>query len=599
MFKKKEKQKNLFSYLAKYKFSIFVYVLFYLLGGACTVFLTIFFADAITQITADDFTKAIYIFAITIGITVAMRLMFYIAQLIYINFSNKVMSDLNQDLAMQAYKLNSNTFNNHNTGTFVRRIVNDPEQVIMNLRDIVEILIEVLVACAMFVYIAVLNIYVTLVFIGIIILGIFLESMRIKYRRKNRREIKKYGDKIHSLTTEIVKSEKDVKSLGLEKQLSEVSNENYINYREKSSKYSRVDGAFWIARTSMVEIGNILAMILGVVLMEKALLALATFMIIYSSRRSVTDIIWGISMIANFLVEIKISTERMFALFDGKEFVEESFGDKVVENVKGRIEFKNVKYIYKEYEFPEKYDENNKKKKPEDTEIKIKSESTIFENLSFVIEPNTTVAFVGKSGSGKTTILNLMSKMYHADGGEILIDDVNILDFSKESLRNALSLVNQFPYIFDMSIKENLLLAKKDATDEEINDAIKRASLEQFVNGLPEGGNTKVGESGIKLSGGQRQRLAIARAMLRNSPITIFDESTSSLDNYAQGNIKKSIDDMKGKSTIVIVAHRLSTIKNVDKIFFLDKGEIIDEGTFDELFENNESFKTMFMAENL
>ena len=226
-------------------------------------------------------------------------------------------------------------------------------------------------------------------------------------------------------------------------------------------------------------------------------------------------------------------------------------------------------------------------------------DNKIFENLSFKIEPNTTVAFVGKSGSGKSTILNLMSKMYEVDDGEVLIDDVNINDLDKETLRNSISLVNQFPYIFDMTIKENLLLAKEDATDEEINDAICKASLKEFIDSLYKGIDTKVGESGIKLSGGQKQRLAIARALLRNSSIIIFDESTSSLDNFAQEEIKRSIDGLKGKSTIIIVAHRLSTIRNVDKIYFLDEGKIIDEGTFEELFDKNEKFRRMFLAEDL
>ena len=189
--------------------------------------------------------------------------------------------------------------------------------------------------------------------------------------------------------------------------------------------------------------------------------------------------------------------------------------------------------------------------------------------------------------------------MYEVDKGKVLIDGVNVNTLSKETLRSTISLVNQFPYIFDMTIKENLSLAKPDAADEEINIAIKESALDEFVATLPEGINTKVGESGIKLSGGQKQRLAIARAMLRKSPIIIFDESTSSLDNISQNQIKKSIDSIKGKSTVVIIAHRLSTIKNVDKIFFLEKGEIVDSGTFSELYKNNKKFKHIFNAENI
>lgn len=241
----------------------------------------------------------------------------------------------------------------------------------------------------------------------------------------------------------------------------------------------------------------------------------------------------------------------------------------------------------------------NRKKKKTKKEKVLVSQNKIFDNLSFVIEPNTTVAFVGKSGSGKSTILNLMSKMYEVESGEVLINGININDLTKETLRKTISLVNQFPYIFDMTIKENLLLAKANATEEEISKSIIQSSLDEFVSTLPKGIDTKVGESGIKLSGGQKQRLAIARALLRNSNIIIFDESTSSLDNFAQNQVKKSIDNLKGKATVVIVAHRLSTIKDVDKIYFLDEGKIIDSGTFDQLFEKNEKFRTMFLAENI
>ena len=148
-----------------------------------------------------------------------------------------------------------------------------------------------------------------------------------------------------------------------------------------------------------------------------------------------------------------------------------------------------------------------------------------------------------------------------------------------------------------MTIRENLLLAKEDATDEDIARVIKLSALDEFVSTLKKGVDTKVGESGIKLSGGQKQRLAIARALLRNSPIILFDESTSSLDNFAQEEVKKSIDSLKGHSTIVIVAHRLSTIRDVDIIFFLDDGKILDQGTFKELYKSNTKFRNMFLAE--
>ena len=603
---KKKNKISITNYLAKYKLGIFLYILVYLIAGTCTIFQTIEFANAIEKITNSLYMNAIYLMIFIAGLILIKRLCWYFSGLIYQKYANRIMADLNLDLAKQAFKLNSKTYSDHDTGTFVQRIVSDPERVVNNLADLVDILTDIITSFVIVIYISTLNIYISLILVAIIAVCLIIEIKRTKVKRKNKRITRKKNDKINSLTTEIVRSEKDIKALGLEEKLSEVSKENYEDYKKSSYKTEVTDMNFWSVRNFIIEFFGVLMLILGVYMIDIGILTLASFMIIYSNNGNLYSLIWGIGSIANIFADVKVCTDRMFALYDNKEFVCEKFGNVSLDHVKGKIEFKNVSYSYIEYEEEKENqddkDGNNvktKKKNKTKPERKIASVNKIFDNLSFKIEPNTTVAFVGKSGSGKSTILNLMSKMYEVDDGEVLIDNVNINDLDKKTLRNSISLVNQFPYIFDMTIKENLLLAKQDATDEEINDAICKASLKKFIESLHKGIDTKVGESGIKLSGGQKQRLAIARALLRNSSIIIFDESTSSLDNFAQEEIKKSIDGLKGKSTIIIVAHRLSTIRNVDKIFFLDEGKIVDIGTFDYLFENNVKFKNMFYAENI
>ena len=599
----KKKKFGLGQYFLKHKFVIAMYLLLYFIASGCSIINTILAAKGIELITLKHFGMAITIMFIILAITVVTRLSWYITNILYNKYSVKIMAELNADLARQAFKLNSKTFNDHDTGTFVQRIVTDPERVVERFASIIDVIADIITSAIMIVYITTLNAYVSLMLIGVLLVGFVIEFFRIKLKRKNRRIVREMNDKITSLTTEIVRSEKDIKSLGLEDKLSEVSEQNYVNYRKKRFKLDMTDSSFGQVRNFFINTVSTLAIILGIVFIDKGLLTLAAFMIINSNKDSLYRIIWNTGYISNAIVDIKVSCDRMFALFDEKEFITEHFGKTNLKNIKGNIEFKNVSYSFKEYEYEDKNKDSKLKKKDKKSKQSFKpkliSENKVFKDLSFKIKPHTTVAFVGKSGSGKSTILNLMSKMYEVDGGEVLIDGVNINKLNKKTLRNGISLVNQFPYIFDMTIKENLLLAKGDATDKEINDAIKKASLNEFVDTLPLGIDTKVGESGIKLSGGQKQRLAIARALLRKSSIIIFDESTSSLDNFAQEEVKKSIDNLKGKSTIVIVAHRLSTIKNVDTIFFLDNGEIVDSGTFDELFERNEKFKAMFLAENI
>ena len=603
MKKRKEKSKkiSLSMYLAKYKFGISMYILVYLIAGAGTILQTIFFAKAIEYITTSLIREAMITLGIIAGVVIVKRLCWYLSGLIYQKYANKIMAELNLDLAKQAFKLNSKTYADHETGKFVQRIVTDPETVVQKLADLVDLLTGCITALVMIIYIATLNIYIALAIVVIFAFCMMLENIRRKRNRKNKFNMRRKNDKIYSLTTEIVRSEKDIKSLGLEEKLSEISKKYYDDYKKATYTFEVKDMNMWALRNVIIEVCGILLLILGAYMIDISILTLASFMIIYSNNGNLVSFVWSIGRIRDIFLEVNVASSRMFSLFDNNEYICEKFGNVHLENVKGSIEFRNVAYSFVEYEQADddRFLTEKELKAQKNKKKKVESVNKIFDKLSFKIEPNTTVAFVGRSGSGKSTILNLMSKMFEVDSGEVLIDGININELDKETLRNSISLVNQFPYIFDMTIKDNLLLAKKDATNKEIADAIEKASLTDFISSLKKGIDTKVGESGIKLSGGQKQRLAIARALLRNSPIIIFDESTSSLDNFAQENIKQTIDSLKGKSTIVIVAHRLSTIRNVDKIYFLDNGKIEDVGTFDELFENNVKFKNMFYADNL
>ncbi len=593
----KTKKPNLWLYIKKHKFAVFLFLLCYVIAAAASIFQIIFTAAAIEKVTLlvqgnASLNDVILSFVYVILIAIAKRACWYLTNVLYEKYAAKIIANLSSDLAKQAFKLTSQTYTSHNTGSFVERIVSDPASTLEYMFGIVDMLTEIMGAIAIIIYICTLNVYIALATIGVISIGLMVEIIRLKIKRKRQKEIKKLNDKVYSLTTEIVRSEKDIKSLGLENKLSHETKDLYTNYNRYNSRTNLLDASFWSFRNAFAEICGIAILMLGIIMLDRGLLTLASFMIVYSNNSSLSSLIWDLGHVGDQIVHIKVATSRMFSLFDEDEYVTEKFGNVAKENVRGLIEFKAVAYTFHDYEY-------NRSKDGKKLEKKLVGESKIFDNLNFTIKENTTVAFVGKSGSGKSTILNLMSKMFEVDSGEILIDGTNINDFDKPTLRNTISLVNQFPYIFDMTIRDNLLLAKEDATEDELISAIKRANLDEFVFNLPKKLDTRVGESGIKLSGGQKQRLAIARALLRNSSIIIFDESTSSLDNFAQEEVKKSIDALKGQSTIIIVAHRLSTIKNVDKIFFLENGKIVDSGTFEKLFKRNELFRKMFLAEDI
>ena len=231
------------------------------------------------------------------------------------------------------------------------------------------------------------------------------------------------------------------------------------------------------------------------------------------------------------------------------------------------------------------------------TYISIKNKK-VLKKMSFKIKEGEMVAIVGKSGCGKTTVLNLLSRLYDPQDGRILLDGVDINELTKDSIRNTMTVVNQSPYIFNMSVKENLRLAKIDMTDEEMKQVCELACIDDDIMEMPEGYDTVIGEGGVNLSGGQRQRLAIARSLLKNYRIILFDEATSALDNVTQAKIQKAIDGISKNRTIILIAHRLSTVIGADRILYMQDGSVLAEGSHEELLKKCEPYRLLYQEES-
>jgi subfamily B ATP-binding cassette protein MsbA len=259
------------------------------------------------------------------------------------------------------------------------------------------------------------------------------------------------------------------------------------------------------------------------------------------------------------------AAESVFNLLD--ELPEQDKGTKTLTNVKGHVAYNNVSFQYEA------------SKKP------------ALNHLSFEVQPGQTIAFVGHSGSGKTTLVNLLTRFYNVSSGSIEIDGVNINDISLSSLRSQISLVNQHIVLFNDTIANNIAYgAEQTLSKQDIIDAAKAAHAWHFIEKLPEGLETEVGENGVLLSGGQRQRIAIARALLRDSPILILDEATASLDSEAERHIQSALDELMKQRTTFVIAHRLSTIENADQIIVMHDGDIIETGTHAELLAKGEHY---------
>lgn len=287
---------------------------------------------------------------------------------------------------------------------------------------------------------------------------------------------------------------------------------------------------------------------------------------IYSANQISTIITNSLSNFIINLSDVEANAIKGSQLYDDNIFKSGNFGTIKKNNLIGNIKINNLDFSYE-------------------------NDNILFKNLYLNIESNKITAIVGRSGEGKTTILSLINKFYHVDNNKIFIDEIDINNYDETTIRNNIAFIQQQPYIFNMTFRENLLLIKPDATEKELIDVCKRSEIYDFISSQKDGFDTIIGENGITISGGQKQRFAIARALLNNADIIMFDESTSSLDNESQNKIQKVIEKLSVDHTIITVAHRLSTIKNADNIIFIKDHSVQCIGIHDELIKNCIDYK--------
>jgi subfamily B ATP-binding cassette protein MsbA len=292
---------------------------------------------------------------------------------------------------------------------------------------------------------------------------------------------------------------------------------------------------------------------------------LTALMLAYQPVRALSGVNIGVN-------EGLIAAQRIYELLDNKDLISHDPEKKDLVITKKEIVFNNVNFSY-----------------PDGTEA--------IKNITTTIKGGSTVALVGKSGSGKSSFINLIPRFYNIVSGEIKIDEQNINQINLKSLRKEIALVSQETILFDDTVEANIKYGRFDATKEEILEVSKNAAADEFIKDLPQGYETIVGENGVKLSGGQKQRISIARAMLKNSSIILLDEATSALDNESEAKIKYAVDNLIKNRTTIIIAHRLSTIKSANKIIVLSDGKIIDEGTHEELIQKSELYKKLYNQE--
>ena len=527
----------------------------------------------IDGLTVGEFDYILY-FALGIcGFTILIRILNHISS----NLINYSYHDMSHKLRVEMSKRIANTkiqkFDTTSSGEMLNRIDMNGNNFSAGIVNIISTVPYILGAFMYVVYGVYINIWLGLILFAIGFLDFMIEKVYIeKIQGVQRRRGYHIRDKILSKYNELVKGIRDIKALKSKEHVSQGINQNST---ELASHSKNLTGTHQIILTikGVVKALLILAFLaLGIIFIQDGVVTVGGMIVLLMYRSHIFGFFNELAELASAKNDIEINAERMAEVLSETDYPKEKFGKTTLKNPKGKIEFKNVYFGYS-------------------------ADKPVFENLNLEILPNECVGFVGGSGEGKSTIMNLITGFYDIQKGKILLDGKSINSLTEESLRNAISVVPQSPYIFNLSIKDNLKLANPNATDEEIEDACKKAYIHDFVETLPEKYNTVVGEGGVTLSGGQKQRLAIARAFLKESKILLLDEATSAVDNASQSKIFEIINKTRHDRTIIIVAHRLSTIKNCDKIFVVDNHQIAAVGTHKQLMKTSEVYKNLYLNE--
>lgn len=545
-------------------------VLYLILGGIGIIVPIIQgnLTTSIAELKVNSVIKVSIIFLIVVtldNIVSHIALMFWIHRI-----RPKILHNIRKDIIEIFMKLRLSNFKKFDSGIFLERLKNDPQIISGVINTSQKHLVQCFAKLGALFYVFYVNWILGIIYlIGIMIVTIIDNNIQEVSKIKNKIS-KIANENLSSFLIETVRGIADIKLLSLN-----IFSDMIVKFNHSDNL--SIDKDLYDSRTYRLKnmilfIVSILALMVGVHLTGPHLNAtnlIACF--IYSTR--ILSLMENFSSLRSSLKEYELAIERIIEFENDDIYPKDIFGKKHLSHIKGDIKFENITFSY----------DSDKNK--------------VLDKFNLNIKHKTTVALIGHSGSGKSTILNLLTKSYLPENGIITIDNVDIKDLDEATFRDAISIVSQSPYIFNMSIKDNLLLVNPDANSDEIDKVCKQACLYDYINSLTDKYDTVIGESGVNLSGGQKQRLAIARALLKNSPILLFDEATSALDNQTQSEIKATLDNLKNEYTIIIVAHRLSTIQDCDTIHVIEDGKVISSGKHKKLLESSETYRNLYASD--
>ncbi|WP_233900880.1 ABC transporter ATP-binding protein [Tenacibaculum piscium] len=571
--------KYLNKYFIKYKWRLLLGVLITILAKVLTLKIPDFVGNSLNvvedyrlgKVTDLSEVKSVLFdnIMLIIGVTLLGGFFTFLMRQTIIVMSRMIEFDLKNEIYQQYQRLSTNFYKNNRTGDLMNRISEDVSKVRMYFGPAIMYSLNMLISLVigfsqMYAISPTLTFYTMLPF-PILSVSIFVLSKQINKRSTI---VQQYLSKLTTFNQEFFSGINVVKSYAIEPQVIASFDEIANQSKEKNIDLYKIQALFFPLMILLIGISNIIVLYIGgkqYIAGEIQLGAIGAF-IMY-----VNILTWPVAVVGwvtSMVQQAEASQQRI------NEFLEQvpeiSNTTNRHTDIKGKIEFKNVSLTY------------------DDTNI------TALKNVNLIIEKGETLAILGKTGSGKSTIINLIARLYDATEGEVLIDGKNIKECNLYDVRNQLGFVPQDPFLFSDTLENNIKFGKENATEQEIIEASKNAVIHDNIIGFKNGYQTILGERGVTLSGGQKQRTAIARAIIKNPKVLIFDDCLSAVDTQTESQILTNLENVSSDKTTIIISHRVSSAKNADKIIVLDAGEIVQQGVHNQLIKVSGYYKTLY-----
>lgn len=564
--------KRYFKYEKKLLIKSFIFIF---LSSVVGVIFGYLIGEATQYATSGHFFIAVLVLLVYLLLALLDNLIFdRIGKISIKKACSNIMERISYDVYYKVGLLPARAFEEKTSGELINRIVNDSSTITETFRQFINVVTTLFTALLIFIFVL-FNSWIVALEILIYFVVFYLFSKKfLPLIKESQKEISADKDKTVAEVNETVRGIREIRALGIRKSIN-ANVKKIINIMFLKTKKQMVDEEnYYSIAFSLSACLEVVVFVTCIILIGLGKSDISFFMAMTYYVYRFTFLVEWVMNLSSSVQKMRVAIERVDEILGNRLYKDEAFGDLHKTDIVGNIEFKNVTFAYS------------------------KEEGNILENFNLYLPSNKKIAIVGKSGQGKSTIFNLLLRYFKPNQGVILIDDYPIEDFDEDAFHQNIAIIRQDPFIFNKTILENFHILDPYLSLRKIRNACKIAEIDDYIMSLPDKYDTKIGEGGVNLSGGQKQRLAIARALLKDSRIILFDEATSALDNENQSKIKQAIDNLVKDHTIIIVAHRLSTIIDADIIYLIDNGKVVASGTHKELLKNNEIYKTLYNNEN-